>query len=153
MGDRANVRVVQEADGRSVFLYTHWGGTELAAIVQTALKRRQRWDDCAYLTRIIFSEMLIDAAGDAAKTHATLKDETGFGITVYPIDERIVTVDVPAQRITFDDGVPQTDVVHETAAREVAAEKRKGKKLPGWSFDEFIALTDKQLDAKWSPEG
>jgi hypothetical protein len=39
MGDRANV-YVKNTDTQGVFLYSHWGGTELPATVQKALKRK-----------------------------------------------------------------------------------------------------------------
>jgi hypothetical protein len=91
MGDRANVLV---KDGKSkVYLYTHWAGTELPATLQTALKRQWRWDDGYYLCRIIFCQMV--------KGHED--DETGFGISSIVGDgaDRIVTVDVPKQRVEW----------------------------------------------------
>ncbi len=90
MGDRANVKVV---DGDStLFLYTHWGASDLPETLQTALARRQRWNDGAYLTRIIFQEMVGDDTG-----------ETGFGIssTIGDGDDRVLTVDVDKQTVTI----------------------------------------------------
>jgi len=74
VGDRSNVKIAYES-GAMIGFYTHWGGTELPTIVQTALKRgKPRWDDEAYLARIIFSEMIKDEVNEL----------TGFGI--YPGD-------------------------------------------------------------------
>lgn len=89
MGDRANVKVI---DGKSaVFLYSHWGGSELPATLQTALKRRKRWDDGQYLARIIFDAMVGEHQGG----------ETGFGISsvVGDGDGRILEVDVDLQEV------------------------------------------------------
>jgi hypothetical protein len=48
MGDRANVFIKNSYDvekcGKGVYLYTHWGGHELAETVQAALKRDVRND-------------------------------------------------------------------------------------------------------------
>ena len=91
MGDRANV-VVQEEDGGKIFLYTHWGGYRLPEVLQSALKRgRNRWNDDAYLTRIIFCEMV----------KGSEMEETGYGISTYECDnehEHLV-VDIKTQQV------------------------------------------------------
>jgi hypothetical protein len=86
MGDRANVKVVDVPS--TVYLYTHWAGTELPATLERALARKARWDDGQYLARIIFQEML---SGD--------ESELGYGIssTVGDGDDRILVVDVGRQ--------------------------------------------------------
>lgn len=96
MGDRANVKIT--SDEGDVFLYTHWQGTELPAIVQKALARQQRWSDASYLTRIIFCTML-------GEDTASLTGETGFGIshTVGDGSDRVVTVNVEAQTVSWKD--------------------------------------------------
>lgn len=70
MGDRRNV-IIKDGRGVGVALYTHWCGTELPEIIKTALARRQRWDDTAYLARIIFCQMV----------KGSEDDETGYGIS------------------------------------------------------------------------
>jgi hypothetical protein len=75
MGDRGNVKVVQY-DGNGVYLYTHWGGSVLPFIVRDALAKRWRWDDPAYLARIIFCEMV----------KGQENEETGYGISNQPCD-------------------------------------------------------------------
>jgi hypothetical protein len=77
MGDRANV-VIRDSyrpnnnPREAVFLYSHWGGTDLPEIVREALaEARNRWNDESYLARMIFDRMIGDEQGD----------ETGFGIS------------------------------------------------------------------------
>lgn len=90
MGDRAQVAIKQGA--KTVYLYTHWGGSELPSVVRAALARQQRWDDPEYLTRIIFCQMVkrdVDA-------------ETGFGIGTQLHDDNehpLITVDPDKQTI------------------------------------------------------
>lgn len=96
MGDRANVEVVQhgpEGAKGSVFLYTHWFGTELPKTLQRALKRRERWDDEQYLARIIFCEMV----------GKDIKGETGFGISSFVGDggRWVLTVDCKRKTVTM----------------------------------------------------
>ena len=91
MGDRANVRV----DGAgSVYLYTHWSGSELPETLQRALMAGTgRWNDPPYLARIIFCEMVAGAE----------RSETGFGISgnVGDGDNRVLIVDCKAGTVTF----------------------------------------------------
>lgn len=91
MGDRANV-VVREGK-EEVWLYTHWGGTDLPADVRAALAKQWRWNDAPYLARIIFDEMTRGNAGE----------ETGFGIWSGPCDNEhdIIVVDVSKQEVQF----------------------------------------------------
>lgn len=97
MGDRRNVRIEEESGGQ-IFLYTHWDGSDLPDIVASALDRgRGRWGDEAYLTRIIFSEMI---KGD-------VEGETGYGISTYQCDENhpdvvINMANQTADRVPFD---------------------------------------------------
>lgn len=71
MGDARNVHVYCQ-DDQGVYLYTHWGGSELPETVATALERgKERWDDPPYLARIIFCEMV----------RGSNEGLTGFGIS------------------------------------------------------------------------
>lgn len=110
MGDRANCIVYGRDDDAPVWLYTHWAGTELLETVQTAIKRRERWDDPAYLTRIIFDTM----------TQGQQGGETGYGISTTEQDNGhdFVVVDPRTQEVRVED--PETRVP-----------KRK------WSFEAF----------------
>jgi hypothetical protein len=93
MGDRGNIIVRQDTDNlHDIFLYTHWQGSVIKGILQTAMLRgKSRWDDPVYLARIIFSEMIEGA----------VKEETGYGISTILIDNQrpLLVVDVPAQKV------------------------------------------------------
>jgi hypothetical protein len=104
MGDRRNVIVTKGNGGPNVSLYTHWYGSQLPQIVARALDRgRSRWDDPTYLTRIIFSQMLLD--GDA------VEELTGFGIEAVPgltalteaSPSRDLVVNIAEQQVTVSD--------------------------------------------------
>jgi len=113
MGDRANVYVRQH-NGTSVWLYTHWRGSELPWIVQRTLLREQRWNDPPYLARMIFCKML---DGD-------LESDSGFGISTGPEDNNgypYIEVDPIKQRVRFIHS--DTTVV-----------------LEDWSFKEYIYI-------------
>jgi len=90
MGDRANIQMLNEED-KSVYLYTHWRGSELPGILQRALAKRWRWNDDAYLARIIFCEMV----------KGSETGETGFGISASlgDGDDRILIVDARWGRV------------------------------------------------------
>lgn len=94
MGDRGNI-VVQEKEGKRVYFYTHWKGSQIGAVVAAALGRHERWTDAPYLARIIFCELI---GGDT-------EGETGYGISAgigdnsYPI----LVVDVEKQVVRFED--------------------------------------------------
>lgn len=87
MGDRANV-YIHDGDSPGVYLYTHWDGTELPSIVKKTMetdRAKARANDEAYLTRIVFEDMI---SGDMAS-------ETGYGISAQVGDgeDRIVDID------------------------------------------------------------
>ena len=91
MGDRANVRCVDWSGG-VFYLYTHWGGTDLPLTVQSALLRKECWDDPSYLARIIFDEM------------TGLDGETrGHGISANMGDNEhnLIEIDANNQTVTF----------------------------------------------------
>lgn len=93
MGDRANVRMLYGVDEPKVYLYTHWEGSRLPLIVKEALSKRWRWNDPAYLARIIFCQMVGDCAAS----------ETGYGISSTPPDNEhpIIEVDPVIQEVRF----------------------------------------------------
>lgn len=83
MGDRGNI-VVRDRDGSEVWLYSHWFGASMPAILQSALKRG-RWDDGQYLARVIFQTLV----GDDGEL-------TGYGISAVMRDNEhaILVVDI-----------------------------------------------------------
>ena len=71
MGDRGNIAVKMNDD--TIFFYTHWRGYKVTDVLADALHRgMSRWDDPAYLARIIFCSLMGDS--DVSET-------TGFGIS------------------------------------------------------------------------
>jgi hypothetical protein len=104
MGDRGNI-VMEQEDGNRIYFYSHWGGSDLPHVVQEALNRGQdRWDDEAYLARIIFCELV---RGNEPST-------TGYGISTYECDNEHphVVVNSSKQTVTIDDQtIPFKDFV------------------------------------------
>lgn len=94
MGDRGNIIV--KDDESTVYLYTHWTGSDLPIVIKAALQRgKDRWDDGAYLARILFCELV---KGDEMET-------TGFGISSIMGDGGTdITVDVDKQVVVDDEG-------------------------------------------------
>lgn len=130
MGDRANI-VMELKTGYEedrpyglIFLYTHWGGTDLPGTLQTALKRRERWDDESYLTRIIFSEMI----------RGQERSETGFGISLRPSDN-----EHPYLRVNPD---KQTVTVDFDPVRKYHNQPNRK-----FTFEKFVAIPDISWEA------
>ncbi len=125
MGDRGNV-IIREKSKPDIFLYSHWGGSELPGDVKRALAKKWRWDDKAYLTRIIFEEMV------PKEQHG---DETGFGIDTQQCDNEhaYVVVDVTKKTVYFE---LEDDKYFGLTP---AAEK-------GWTFEEYAAKGPESMD-------
>lgn len=137
MGDRANVYLpgeVAEGAERGVYLYTHWGGHDLALTVRDALRRcgpksrDDRWRDPPYLARVIFCEMVGD----------DWKGVTGYGIapTLDDNDHPVIRVDAARQSVAF-----RPVRGHDVASDEPAMHR--------WTFTEYAELTDEQVEAAW----
>jgi hypothetical protein len=122
MGDRANVIFKESKESKGIYFYTHWGGHELPERVQTALARHERWDDGAYLARIVFCEM-VKGAEDR---------ETGFGISEGICDNEhlLILLDVEGQRVRFLHPKTQ-DPIHT------------------WTFEEYGAAAKGEINAAW----
>lgn len=129
MGDRANVVVRdnwpdEQGEKEAVFLYSHWGGTELPEVLRQALVRgEERWSDGSYLARIIFAEMIKgDPEGSTGFGISTrLTDNEYHLIVVIPSEEAIVLLpeeDYRLQGFPALDGrrrIPFRDLVAVTA--------------------------------------
>lgn len=113
MGDRGNI-VMKYEGGAEIWFYTHWSGTEVAAVVQAALRREERWDDPAYLARIVFCELVKGREGEA----------TGFGISLDMCDNEHLVV------------------VVDLAKKEVSLRGENGSEgsAPIWTFETFCKL-------------
>lgn len=124
MGDRGNIIVEQGDDLPPVVLYTHWGGYMLPETLQVALAKRWRWDDHAYLTRIIFDTM----------TEGNYGSETGFGIsTGLPDNEHPLLVVDPTT---------QTVKVMRAPRWGGGAGLLEGAVTRSFSFTEYIEMPD-----------
>lgn len=93
MGNRANVLVKESEIDGGVYLYTHWAGSDIPADLQKALAKKIRWNDCQYLTRIIFDTI----------TEGEQGNETGYGISAFCGDGsgRVLVVNVDAETVSF----------------------------------------------------
>ena len=74
-----------------VVLYTHWGAKDMLMNLKTVLKRKKRWSDAPYLSRMIFCKMV---EGDE-------RGETGYGIMTCNIGdaEEEIVVDCDRQEV------------------------------------------------------
>ena len=98
MGDRGNIRLVGKQFGPTgIYFYTHWSGSSIKEWLANALERKQRWEDPAYLARIIFCELI--APGD------DLLGETGYGIScrIQDNEHNILVVDTDNLRVWEED--------------------------------------------------
>lgn len=109
MGDRGNICVSMNngiGGHGQIYLYTHWNGSCLYDVVHDVLKRRIRWDDDAYLTRMLFCELMIhNYKNDIENIVHNVKSETGFGVslTIQDNEHPIVYVNPSAQTVTIED--------------------------------------------------
>lgn len=111
MGDRANI-VLDYGHDKKIFLYTHWGGSELPQTLAYALTRgKERWCDESYLSRIIFSEMVRD----------NIDDLTGFGIAPYEVDNEHQYLVVDLEALTVN-GTPFPDFIADPCFNEEQAD-------------------------------
>ncbi len=98
MGDRANIRLQHGSDAPSIYLYTHWRGSDLPAIVAEGLTNaRPRWNDVQYLNRIVFSTLTQGQPGT---------ELTGYGLGTMLGDgeDRIVHVNTRKQCVRLNRG-------------------------------------------------
>jgi len=105
MGDRNNIKITY-SNGQGVYLYSHWGGSELREIVADALETSGRVTDESYFARVLFSRMIAHE----------LHQETGYGIAPYVVDQdasnKMIHVDyTKAEALTG--WVPQVDYRYE----------------------------------------
>ena len=115
MGDRGNIVIEFAPKQERIYLYTHWGGSQIGADLQRALAKRWRWTDTAYLTRIIYDTLVGIQVGT----------ETGFGIAVAAPDNEhpYIVVRPDVQTVTY--------------------ESEDGNVLAGpYSFDAFLTLDE-----------
>jgi hypothetical protein len=124
MGDRGNIKVIQEENSTPIYLYTHWNGSSILETVQKALQKHWRWNDSPYLTRIIFDVL----------TETKHGNEIGFGISTFICDNEhlIVVVDVPKQKV-------YEEVPENSSSRYLTKCKKRS-----FSFEELCNTTLKE---------
>lgn len=96
MGDRGNVSIKQSS-GRHLWIYTHWTGSYLPALVRDGLIfTGDRWDDEPYFNRGIISSII-------GADH--LESNTGYGVGLECGDgaEQVVEIDREAETVTIMD--------------------------------------------------
>jgi hypothetical protein len=115
MGDKANI-VMRYGPNKDIFFYGHLAGEDYVKAAQRALAMKWRWDDPAYLARIVWDEF----CGEVG-------DETGYGISLGPRDNEhpYLIIDMPRQRVLLQ--------------KEREYDKEGGAVLQEWTFEEFIA--------------
>ena len=93
MGDRSNIVVVQPDNSR-IFLYGHWMGDDNYRVAGQVLSRQERWNDHAYIARMLFSLM----------TSHDPNSDTGFGISNHMCDNEypIVVIDPQKQTVHLE---------------------------------------------------
>ena len=128
MGDRAQVLIHDGDADDGVFLYTHWSGSQLHTVVQTALQRHWRWNDACYLGRVVFQEMI---GGDNAKAQ-----ETGFGIDNIEhgdLEHRVIVLNTSDQSVEWR---PCGLLPHEQRRR--------------WDMSRYVEESATVLDKLWA---
>lgn len=134
MGDRANIVLDfgysdPQADKLTyIFLYGHWEGTRIAEHLQAALMRRVRWEDPAYLARIIAQTMFDELP--------PIGDVTGFGLAPYPQDNEHNYLVVRLQARRVDEILVHYDI----AAWDTP--------IRSWTYDEFIARGPMEFESE-----
>ena len=100
MSTRSQVKLISSDFSTPIYLYQHCDGYALYKIVCNAIARQDRWDDPEYLSRIIFSEMLLNGGDNA------LTSSTGYGISTTQNGdvEYIVEVNMNDQTLTEYEG-------------------------------------------------
>lgn len=133
MGDRANIVIETNSGGKSapLFIYSHWDGLYgMAEKLHRALKRKQRWNDDSYLTRIIVDEVLKGAA----------YPDTGYGISRHEQDNEhpFLCVDIAAQKV----------FLRPAKCGNGGSYKVTTKPTNTWTFDEYVALDPATVGAE-----
>lgn len=139
MGDRANIFIKQDVTNEGIWLYSHWGGRDLAATLQRAIKKMWRWEDEHYLARIIFDEMIGENQGD----------ELSFGISTRMCDNEypILCVDCQAQTVTARNRGPGESYGDRAHGESTEDPNPCGDIINAVSFDKFITLSEDEIIA------
>jgi len=119
MGARINFVFLEEIEGPSVVLYSHWGQDYWQVDIANALQHSQpRWQDSSYFTRMMISYLIKES----------VLDETGFGIysvsgTNFDLGEQTVVIDMINQTIRDGDVSANWNDFMQAYATKVYAEQ------------------------------
>ncbi len=106
MGNRAQVKILNEDGGPAVYLYTHDGSDRVVGQVKRALANYpNRWNDHCYLARLIFTEMI--------KSDNAIDSEYGFGICTeqhFDINRLVIVDPVEMHLQVIDRGTKELDI-------------------------------------------
>lgn len=109
MGNRANIVVKGWNDNEFIYLYTHWEGSETPKNLRDALALNERWDDSAYLTRIIFQTMLGDDRGTTGYGISASMGDNGNPLLVVVPNEQAVYVNSSVSDLLGGDKISMQD--------------------------------------------
>ncbi len=126
MGDRCNIVMRQEKG--DIFFYGHWNGSDFVHAVKRALQKKLRWEDPPYLARIVWDEFCPERG-----------QETGYGIGVRIADNEHDLCVIDADKKTVSR-------CRENHGRWDTRKSDIGEVVKTWSFDDFINLTDDDID-------
>jgi hypothetical protein len=120
VGDRAVVGFQAKPNSPTIYLYSHWAGSEMDTLLASALDKAQgRWSDADYATRIVISQIIAD----------DWKSQLGWGISVdtfaYPDYETIKVVEwsrgIVSTRATQS---PEIEIASDTLSDFVSAKQK-----------------------------
>ena len=105
MGMRRNIALEFE-ENKKIYLYTHWNAEGLEDTLANSLQRAEsRWDDSAYLARVIFSDMTANAGDEL----------TGFGMSTVETSGDFPTLEVDLQAKTVNGDTYEDFINHPEA--------------------------------------
>jgi hypothetical protein len=104
MGDRrmpAHTVVEIKTSNGSLYVYSHWGGSELPGdAVEAILAARSRWDDEPYATRIIVDQLTKGSRDKATDHGLTLRPNAEDGYNLWgPINNPSIIIDLESRTL------------------------------------------------------
>ena len=109
MGTRGTIEIWNHAaapksEERPVVLYTHWGANDMFTQLTNVLRRKERWKDPAFLSRMIFCEMIKESEeGTAILTDNVVDTEMEIVVDCDRQEVILKKMDQENIEYTFDD--------------------------------------------------
>ena len=151
MGCRGTIEIWENGaapkdEERPVVLYTHWGAKEMEDDLRDVLSRKKRWNDPAYLSRMIFSRMIRNDI-DGELNYGILTDNIGDAEAEIIVDcnrqEVIVKGWDGNDTYTFDDFIDPDEL-------NTKPHNPTGNKKNKLSKNNLVYLDNGQVDFKES---